>query len=192
MAINYIKGKRIKYYNFFYLFLLVLGANVLVSYLFNNWYDIKPVPVKATTDKDTLDITAFVGANFKILLFLFIPFFALNGLLLFRRIKLNFAEHAVIAGIILLTNAAWYFVLNLHFYITYYSSLKLFEITGMILFFIMLLIPVQVYRQATGKHYKLAGFAWRILLWYLLLFAEAFILAVILYIITGKTSVTIN
>ena len=38
----------------------------------------------------------------KIIIFLFIPFAALNSFILFRRKKLNLSEHSIIAGMILL------------------------------------------------------------------------------------------
>lgn len=192
MAVNYISGKRIQYYNFFYLLLLLLGTNVLVSHLFNSMYAIETPPPPKEVDTDSLDLTIAIRNYFKLLLFLLIPFFALNGWIVFRRIKFNIAEHAVVAGTILLAGAAWYFIFNLHYYFTYYSSWNLFDYTGSILLLITLLTPVQVYKQATERKYKLPGFSWRILAWYLLLFIETYIIAVIFSLITGKSSITLN
>lgn len=40
MAMDYIKGKRVKYYSFFYLILLVLGINLLTALYFKAHYHI--------------------------------------------------------------------------------------------------------------------------------------------------------
>ncbi|RYD58971.1 MAG: DUF3667 domain-containing protein [Sphingobacteriales bacterium] len=41
MAMDYISGKRIKYYNVFYLILIVIGINALAIHYFKAFYDIK-------------------------------------------------------------------------------------------------------------------------------------------------------
>jgi len=192
MAANYIRGKRIQYYNFFYLLLLVLGFNVLTTLSFEKIYNIEASPAEINTSNDVLDITEFINHNFKLSLFLCIPFFSLNSLCLFRKPRFNFAEHAVVAGVLLLCGAAWYILLNLLYYITYYSSWKIFEIAGTVLLFIILLTPVLTYWQATRKQYTAGGFLWRIILWYVLLLAEAGIITYFALLITGKREIMIN
>ena len=108
---DYIKGKRVKYYNIFYLILIVLGINLLAAHYFKAHYNItdEATPKGLVIHKDTVDISYYIKHYFKLLLFLVIPFFALSGLISFRKLKLNFAEHAIIAGNILLGGAMWYF-----------------------------------------------------------------------------------
>lgn len=117
-ALDYIDGKRIRYYNVFYFILLLIGLNIFI----NNYYthasekylpknEIKTdftIKNKTTSENKKLEIKIqdvytkmnhFVTDNKKILLFCFVPLFALNGFLLFRKRRLNFSEHFIIAGI---------------------------------------------------------------------------------------------
>lgn len=192
MAVDYISGKRALYYNFFYLLLLVLGTNVLITLSFEKWYSIEAIHAIKNNDEKTLDISDFISHNFRLLLFLLIPFFAINSIFMFRRLKFNIAEQSVVAGVVLLTGAAWYILFNLHYYLTYYSSWGIFDITTSIFLFIVLLSPILVYHQVTKKRYSLAGYLWRIITWYLLLIIEALMIFIILSWITGKTGIQIS
>lgn len=194
MAMDYIKGKRVKYYNLFYLILMVLGINVLVAHYFKLHYNITE---KAETEglvmgKDTVDISYYVKHYFKLLLFLIIPFFACCGFLSFRKLKLNFAEHAIIAGSILLTGAMWYLLVIVGMYtsITIDSDVYNYIVWGFAI--IVCLQPVRIYYQATRKKYTIGAFILRMLQWYCCLALLLWVVLLIVTLFTGKTNITLS
>ncbi|MEI7489317.1 MAG: DUF3667 domain-containing protein, partial [Chryseobacterium sp.] len=94
MAMDYISGKRIKYYNLFSLLLILFGFNALGLHFY---MDLNPNEIPA----DSSTIIDFFSKYSKTILFALIPVLALNGWILFKRIKLNLAEHVIIASVIL-------------------------------------------------------------------------------------------
>lgn len=161
-ARDYIAGKRKNYYNIFYLSLLVLGFIVLVTGIGNNTVTAEP--------GSAFEKTPFVLKYFKVFILSFIPLLAVNAYLLFRRLKLNFTEHMIISGFSLL--GTYLFIL-----IGYILS-ELFFIMETVLGIISILFPVIVYYQATKPVYKLPGFAWRILIFYMVLLIEVLLFAI--------------
>lgn len=185
MAIDYIRGKRVKYYNVFYLILIVLGINLLVANYFRQYYHITDKPV--VVDKNTLDLTYFVKHYFKLLLFLLIPVFALGGLASFRKLKLNFAEHVVIAANLLLAGAMWYFFVI----VGIYSSIKigsfLFNSIIWAISIVVMLQPAQLYYPAAKEVYTVKDFILRLLQWYGLVALILFSVLLLIAAISGKT-----
>ncbi|WP_162126091.1 DUF3667 domain-containing protein [Flavobacterium phycosphaerae] len=102
-ALDYISGKRIRYYNVFYLILLLIGLNIFINHiqdqLSHYYFNINPEPETDTAGKKVDD---FLSNNSKLILFSFIPLFAINSFMLFRRKKLNFSEHFIISGMMFL------------------------------------------------------------------------------------------
>lgn len=97
-ALDYISGKRIKYYNVFYLTALLVGLNIFLA----NYYDhleLKYYPelheIKLNKDLKSGD---FLSDYAKILILSLIPLFALTSFILFRRKKLNLSEHFIVSG----------------------------------------------------------------------------------------------
>jgi Protein of unknown function (DUF3667) len=187
-ALDYIKGKRIRYYNVFYLSLLLIGLNILLSHFFNSIH-----PQTEETTKDSKAILLFLEKNVKIILLCVVPVIALNAMLVFRRLKLNFAEHLILGGF----NLAGMLIINV--WLIFFSFLNTYDtpailgIMEAVSFFACLLFPVWVYFNATKGLYKFGGFVWRFLLFYLLLWIE--IIAVLVYLtllLTGKTDLYIN
>ncbi len=102
-ALEYISGKRIKYYNVFYLTLLIIGFILLL----NHYFDIISSHIngpeildKSTVAEDKLNV--FLENYSKQIIFAFVPLIAFNSFLLFKRSKLNLSEHFIIAGMIFL------------------------------------------------------------------------------------------
>jgi hypothetical protein len=172
-ALDYIAGKRIKYYNIFYLILLVVGFLILAG-------DIKGSG-KIITNKNpdiVLVMTVFDGAvrYFKFILFALVPVLALNSHILFRKLKLNYAENLIVAGFGLLGS---YVILMISFLVGKINS----DIENIIGPF-TLLFPILVYYQATRGKYKLKNFIGRMIAFYFLLLFEVlalFIIAVKIY-----------
>lgn len=194
MAMDYISGKRIKYYNVFYLILIVIGINALTVHYFKAYHDIKEVagPTGLVMKEDSVDITYFVSHYFKLMLFLLIPFFALSGLVSFYRLKLNFAEHFIIAGSLLLASAIWAFIAIVCIYSFYNIESKVVEYAILGIITIACLQPVRVYYQATRRIYTNGGFAWRVLLWYVSLFILLLIVVLSIALLSGKNSIVLS
>lgn len=194
MAMDYIKGRRIKYYNVFYLILMVLGANFLVANYLKHIYDIteKASPKGIVLHENSVDISYFFKTYFKQFLFLMIPLFALSGYISFRKLKLNFAEHSIIAGSLLLSGALWYFfvIVGMYTSYTFESDIYNFIVWGFAI--VVCLQPVRVYYQVAIKKYTKMGFLLRALQWYgnIALFLYLVLLIIALY--TGKKSITLN
>jgi hypothetical protein len=194
MAMEYIKGKRVKYYNVFYLLLIVLGIIALTASFFQNYYD-KPVEAAAqalVVPGDSVDVSYYVHHYYKLLLFLAIPFFALGGFVSFRKLKLNFAEHAIIAANLLLAGAMWYFFVIAGMKIGNLIESVFFDciVWGFVL--IAWIQPVRVYYQAAHNEYTKTAFALRMLQWFAVL---AFFLWIVLRLIsafTGKANIQLT
>ncbi len=187
-ALDYIKGKRIRYYNVFYLSLLLIGLNLVLSHYFNNIH-----PQTEETTKDSKTILLFLEKNIKVILLCLVPVIALNAMLIFRRLKLNFAEHLILGGF----NLAGILALNAFgVLLNFINSYELPDILGyleVVMTFASILFPLWVYWNATRGLYKWAGFTWRFLVFYLLLWIE--ILAVMVYLallLTGKSDLYLN
>lgn len=102
-ALDYISGKRIKYYNVFYLLLLLIGLNIFLSHYYDEFshkYLNTALEVDDAGEKDAMD--KFITDNLKLIIFSVVPLFAINSFLIFRRKRLNFSEHFIIAGMIYL------------------------------------------------------------------------------------------
>lgn len=102
-ALDYISGKRIRYYNVFYLTLLLIGLNIYLNHiqdeLSHYYFQTRLVP-EADTAGQRFD--NFLSDYSKLVIFSFIPLFAINSFLLFKERKLNFSEHFIISGMMFL------------------------------------------------------------------------------------------
>ena len=184
-AMDYINGKRISYYNVFYLILLLIGLNLLVQHYIVS-LDTKKSIVK--TSGDGRQLFEFFRNNIKYIILSFIPLFAFNGWMVFRRLKLNFAEHHILAGFVLLGCSVLTLINKI---LNLLPDSWLINFVGYIQEFISLIIllfPTYVYLLAFLKQYKPMGFAWRMLLMYFLFFIELIIgLLIIVFIVSdGK------
>jgi hypothetical protein len=194
MAMNYIRGKRIKYYNVFYLILIVIGINLLVAHFLKQHYNISSETTTGVVlHEDQVDVSYYVWRYFKLLLLLVIPFFAVSGSISFRKLKLNFAEHTIIAAHILLGGAMWYFFVIAGMYTSIDIDSYIFNLFVWGFVVMAWLHPVRVYYQATRNEYTPGAFAWRMLLWYccnaILLGALVWAVLITISSITGKGTI---
>lgn len=187
-ALDYIGGKRIKYYNVFYLALLLIGLNLLLNHLYE---EILP-SAKVELD-DTIKITDFLSKYMKLLILGIVPVLGLNASILFRKLHLNCAEHFIIGGIALLGMLLCSFP---YFFINFINQFELpyfMGIVEIISFFLIPIFPIWVYYNATKNTYPVLGFLWRISVFYILLFLEIFLtLLGIALALTGKPSMYFN
>jgi len=185
-ALDYISGKRIRYYNVFYLCLLALAVNVLCFHFYDSLtYNEHAV----REDSAWVD---FIADYLKVTVFAVIPLLAFNGWAIFRRLKLNVAEHHILAGMSLLGILIFtsFFILAKAVEENYSAQ---FGILKMITVLPILLYPGWTYRNATKGIYRFPGFLWRVCLFLLLTYFEIFTIAVaIAYFATNNSPVIIN
>ena len=103
-ALDYIAGKRKRYYNVFYLILITIGVMLFTRHVDELFTDqsAEIVTEKVYLNEASRKFNELLAQKNKIIIFLFVPFAALNSFTLFRRKKLNLSEHSIIAGMILL------------------------------------------------------------------------------------------
>jgi len=175
-ALEYIAGKRKRYYNVFYLILIVIGVLLFVRHV-NEIEEV--IPEQDQLNQASQEIDQIFSKASKFIIFLFVPFGALNSCMLFRRKKLNLSEHFILSGMILLGIllinffSIFVFILN---EITNFSGTVLSWIVTAICF----LYVAYGYFNAFSSDYSKLGFAYRILLFFALIFLEVFILLLIL------------
>lgn len=194
MAINYIKGKRVRYYNVFYLILLVLGINLLVAHFFKQYYHIVEDSDKKgmVLEQNTADVSYYIQHYFKLLMFLIIPLFALSGLVSFRKLKLNFAEHAIIAGNLLLAGSMWYFFVLVGIYSSISLGSTIFNLIVWVFGFFVFLQPARLYYPAAREVYTKKDFALRLLQWYGFVALLLWVVLLVIAGFTGKTNIKLG
>jgi hypothetical protein len=185
-ALDYIKGKRVKYYNVFYLILMLIGLNILTVHYH---HEIDPSSVNKNAG-DGLKFMNFLSDNVKMILLGLVPLIALNAFLIFKRLKLNLAEHFIIAGINLLGILVLCLFINLLSLLDTFKQIEYFmDILKVICFLSIILFPLWTYFNATNKKYSILGFIWRILVFYIFLFIELLsILIIIMNVLTNQSS----
>lgn len=186
-ALDYISGKRKRYYNVFYLILITIGLLLFFRHfydelLLNQGRKLVENPPKLNESSKAMD--NILSQKSKIIIFLFVPFAALNSFILFRSKRLNLSEHSIIAGMILLgillfsTFGTIFFYMDLlvEFNDTFSNALSISIIAG-IFFYIGF-----AYYNAFGADYSRLGITYRIVLFFGLLCLEV---ALLLYIMIG-------
>lgn len=186
-ALDYIAGKRIRYYNVFYLILITAGVMLFIRHFFDGLMIQKAQELAEHSyiqNEASKKIDEILSQKSKIIIFLFVPFAAINSFILFRRKKLNLGEHAIIAGMILLSmlllstlgNALFYFRLVVDFsdFVAHAISITIIALTFFYIIF--------GYWNAFGNLYTKWGMSYRILLFLGLLFLE---IAILFFIIIG-------
>ena len=184
-ALDYISGKRKRYYNIFYLVLITFGLILFLRHFLDELYIGQG---EIITDKPYLNeaskaLDEIFSKKSKIIIFLFVPFAALNSFVLFKRKKLNLSEHAIIAGMILLGmllitafgNLFFYFDLIIPFGNTF-SAVMSWLVPILIIFHIG-----YAYYNAFGIDYSKIGITYRIALFYTMICLEIVILFFIVF-----------
>lgn len=183
-ALNYIEGKRKRYYNVFLLILIIIG---LLLFLRHNYEALLmsqgrlKIEKKVELNEVSKKFDDFFSQKSKIIILLFVPLAAVNSLILFKRKKLNLSEHAIIAGMILLGMLLFATFAHFIFYINIITTLTDFVYDGITIFFIAItLIYIgYAYYNAFQKEYSLIGILSRVILFFVLMFFEIFALLII-------------
>ncbi|MFN8714307.1 MAG: DUF3667 domain-containing protein [Bacteroidota bacterium] len=181
-ALDYISGKRKRYYNVFYLILLTIGVMLFTRNIEDYFYGSggEVVPDKVYLNEASKKMDQLFSQKSKIILLLFVPLSAFNGFVLFRRRKLNLSEHFILSGMILLglllltTFANIYFIFN-----------NLFDLSGTIASWVVTAVLMAyvafAYVNAFSGDYTKLGIAYRVLLYFTFVFLEVIILFFIAY-----------
>jgi hypothetical protein len=172
-ARDYISGKRRSYFN-----LITLAALIIAVILFISGrivHDTEFVVVKNSGER----IEGLFFNNLKLILLSFIPLFAISSQLFFRKLRLNYSEHAVGATfffvgflVLILFQTLLEWILKNDYFRQLYLSPT-----------IEIVYLVFGYVQFTRGNYSLPGFAWRmfgVLFIFLLVTLVAFL---ILYVV---------
>ena len=188
-ALDYIKGKRIRYYNVFYLCLLVIGLNLLLSHLYDSILHTEVDP-----KNDTIAVSSFFREHIKSILLGIIPILGLNSFWIFRRLKLNIAEQFILSGFCLLGMLLIGILFNFCDFMNKLdlpSFLTVFEVAS---FFMIPLFAFWTYYNATKGLYSFGGFFWRVVVFYLSVFAilMGFLSIIVLSLTDGKGEFYIN
>jgi len=181
-ATEYIAGKRIRYYNIFYLILIFIGLTIVLENKILILDTIYGIDLDYNPDEE---FNAFIDYYSKLLITSLIPFFALFGFLLFKKSKYNFSEHFVIAGMIFLGIIVLNFLFSFLLLFKYTTTFDFIaEVADILLLAVLLLFIVFGYYNALGKSYTKIGFLWRIVTLLVLLVAIMFLLVIlIMYVI---------
>lgn len=186
-ALDYIHGKRIRYYNVFYLCLLIIALNVVLRH----WYH-----DASTTEqnRDSLAVGRFFSEHIKSILLGIIPCLSINSLLFFRKLKLNFAEHCIVSGFCLLGMLMGGFFYNIFNYMNTFDVPLIFGILEFISFFSIPVFAVYTYYNLTKHHYKFWGFTWRFIAFSvsLLTLLLAFLSVIIMLLTDGSGQVYVD
>lgn len=180
-ALEYISGKRIKYYNVFYLILLMIGFTILAK----STYDQMAVKYLGTTilpreehSGKTLD--QFISDYDKLLIFALVPLFALNSFIIFRRKKLNLSEHSIIAGMMFLGVITITFIGETLYLTNFIKNLDFILIfLGYAVPIIVFIYIVANYYRTFKQEYSIGSMFFRIILFLCLMFLEILIMTIL-------------
>jgi hypothetical protein len=175
MAMDYISGKRVKYYSLFSLLLVLFGFNVLAMHFY---LDLSPNKIP----EDSSKVVDVFSKYSKTILFALIPILASNAWILFKRIKLNFAEHIIIATVSLSGILTLLLLDDFVSIIAIYKPLsKIFNVIDSILVFSCIIFPAFTYWNAFKKNYSKLGLLWRLSVLYILIGMECLVIMALLY-----------
>lgn len=184
-AADYISGKRIKYYNVFYLNLLLIGFNIYLSHFLEKFDTEVNNDISNTTAK--LKFQDFLSDYSKILIFCLIPFFAFNGYLLFKKAKYNLSEHFITSGIVVLGIICITTVGNLFYVFDYTENFQILsKLSDVITPTLIVIYIFYAYYDAFRKVYSRKNLILRNILFLSLILAE-FIIIMNLLVMTFKT-----
>lgn len=180
-ALDYIAGKRKRYYNVFLLILITIGLMLFFRHLYAEILVSQGrlvVEEPNYVNEANRKMNEIISQKAKIVILLFVPLAAINSFILFRRKKLNLSEHSIIAGMILLGVLLLSLFGNILFYInlvTEWSS-STSSIISLLITLLTFVYTAYGYINAFGKDYKFLGISYRITLFFVMIFAEIFVL----------------
>jgi hypothetical protein len=185
-ALEYISGKRVRYYNVFYLILITIGLIIFFRHLYENFYigqDDEVLQNQVELNESSKAINEIFDQKSKLIISLFVPFAALNSFILFKKKKLNFSEHCIIAGMILLGMLLISVFGNLFFFLDLIIpfSDKFATVISWIVTVLVIFHIIYGYYNAFGPDYSKSRIASRIFLFFALFCSELMILFLVVW-----------
>jgi hypothetical protein len=185
-ALEYISGKRVRYYNVFYLILITIGLIIFFRHFYENFYigqDDEVLQNQVELNESSKAINEIFDQKSKLIISLFVPFAALNSFILFKKKKLNFSEHCIIAGMILLGMLLISAFGNLFFFLDLIIpfSDKFATVISWIVTVLVIFHIIYGYYNAFGPDYSKSGIASRIFLFFALFCSELMILFLVVW-----------
>lgn len=181
-ALDYISGKRKRYYNVFYLILITIGIMLFIRHFYASIiYQGEGIIEDSHLNETSKTIDEIISQKSKFIMLLFIPLAALNSFILFRRRKLNLSEHFIITGMILLGML----LISTFGHILFFVNLIVQINFTFLSFLIAALIFIHIgygYFNAFSNDYSKFGIFYRVVLFFVLIFLEIFAL---LYLLVG-------
>ncbi len=180
-ALEYISGKRKRYYNIFLLILLTIGVMLFTRH-FDQFFieqGAEIMPEKDHLNEASRKIDEIFAQKSKIILLLFVPLSALNSLILFRRTKFNFSEHIILSGMILLGLLLINTFANIIFQANAFLQLS-YMLLSLTVTIVCILYVGYAYFNAFRNVYTKWGTSLRIVLFFALICLEIAILVLIL------------
>lgn len=181
-ALDYIAGKRKRYYNIFYLILITIAVIFFLRNIDHYFVDVPEVAAesKKYVNEASRKLDQFITSKSKLILFLFVPLAALNSFILFRKKRLNLSEHCIIAGMVLLGILLISALAHLYFPINNLLNLSNTNASNTIIAITLLYMSFAYYNAFHDQYSKL-GLVLRIALYFLFLFSEIFLLFMFSY-----------
>jgi hypothetical protein len=185
-ALDYIAGKRKRYYNVFLLILITIGSILFLRHFYDELaisQGVEIIEAPSYPNEASRAMDEIFAQKSKIIIFLFVPFAALNSFILFRGKKLNLSEHSIIAGMILLGMLLLSALGNLFFYfdlIIPFNNIFSSVMSNLVTVLVILHIGYG-YFNAFAAGYSRSGITYRIVLFYTLLGLEIWILFLIVF-----------
>jgi len=170
-ALDYIAGKRIRYYNVFYFILLLIGLGIFIEHL----YAEAQLQYSSYTEPDTEAPSATIAMDFienhiKFFMLLAIPVFSLNTYLLFNKRKFNYSEHIIIFGMLFLGIIVIGLIGNIMAFAEFIKPLSFIVDVGF--YFVPIATFVYLingFYGAFGRDYSLKAFSLRVFIFIILI-----------------------
>ena len=141
VATEYIEGKRIKYYNFFYLTLILIGLILTIKGFYKQNYALEPKTFQSEYENGI----KIAQSNLKVIFLLFIPLLVLCSKIVYRKQKLNISEHSIIAVINVIYFLIFALISNAIYLISKYLNFNINENLSSFFVYLGIISFIRVY-----------------------------------------------
>lgn len=174
-AMDYIAGKRIRYYNFISLLLILFSFNILTLHFYEKFATKEAIP-------ESSEVRTFFARYSKTILFVIIPMLAVNAFFIFKKVKLNLGEHFILGTVSLLGILVIFLLDDIVSFMGLWKPLsKITDIADKILFVLFILFPAITYWNAFKKSYSKPGLMVRVSILYVVMGIESLAIIAVLY-----------
>ncbi len=184
-ALDYISGKRVKYYNVFSLIFLLLGIYLFI----NHYYTYFMLTIRGISDVNEASSSAlylFATKYEKPLMLLLIPMMAICSYFVFSKRKFNFAEHLIISGFVFV---GYLLISTLGIILAYFNLFEQDYIEDIITFIercISIIFIIFCYYQVTNREYSKMKFSFQMLLFSVLFIVQVFLVLVLMFLFINR------